>query len=226
MNRAIIMAVTIAAIFVYTHRPASAMVEFCPAALQYERVGSNTRLVRQQSSRDLIGKSATETSSLYGLELTAFGPRTITHAALTFDTSGGWYTVNVPALTLVEKDRHYTGPSSTFAREDYVSQIFYVRFPQAIDVRHGWVSAAAAQGDSQFDWDKQGTVQCSPAPRRLRLIAVASINAHARDEVDDNLYKLDPKDIDPLSAVPQQTSDVLRGNSPRGPRRYDMPSAI
>ncbi|HKU66418.1 MAG TPA: energy transducer TonB [Candidatus Baltobacteraceae bacterium] len=209
MKRVIVAAITGAALFLCLHRPASAMVEFCPAGLQYERVGSNAALIRQQSSRSEAGKSATETSSTYALELTAFGARTVSHATLTFDTSGGWYSADVPALTLIEKDRHYTGPSSRFVREDYVSPVFYVRFPQAVTVNHGWVSSAAAQGDSQFDWDKQGTVHCAPAPRRLRLIAIAAINTTARDWGADDLYKIDPNDIDPLTSAPQRTSIVL-----------------
>lgn len=209
MNRVFAAAFICAALFVCSQRPASAMVEFCPAHLQYERVGSGASLIRQQSARDATGKSAEQVSSLYGLELTAFGPRAVTHAMLTFDTSGGWYIVDVPSLTLVEKDRHYTGPSSKFTLQDYVSPVFYVHFPQAVAVNHGWVSSAATHGDSQFDWDAQGTVRCDPVPRSTRTIAVTSFNRRSSDSPGQSLYRLGPNDADPLSRPPQPASAVL-----------------
>lgn len=213
MKRVFTAALIATALLLLSHRPASAMVEFCPAHLQYERVGSGASLILQQSSRDATGTSTAQTSSLYGLELTAFGARTISSATLTFDTSAGWYSVDVPALTLAEKDRHYTGPSSKFTLQDYASPVFYVQFPKAVNVNHGWVSSAATRGDSQFDWDRQGTVQCDPIPRRTRVIAVTTFNGHGSDDGKNSLYQLDAKDQDPLAGPPHGESLVLAARS-------------
>ncbi|HET6894363.1 MAG TPA: hypothetical protein VFH72_03175 [Candidatus Baltobacteraceae bacterium] len=212
MNRVLSAGLIYTAFFLCLRGTASAMVEFCPAHLQYERVGANTSLIRQQSSPTALGNVQAQTASLYGFELAAMGPRTITAATLAFDTDKGWFTVDVPAVTLVEKDRHYTGPSSTFTLQDYVSPIFYVRFPHAASVTHGWVHTAATQGDTQFGWDKQGTVQCDPVRQQPHVIATAAFN-HAPSKTSDggknSLYTLDARDQDALSAVPRPTSLIL-----------------
>ena len=213
MNRVFTGALIAAALLLLSHRPASAMVEFCPAMLSYERVGNDAALIRQQSSKDAMGKSSTQTSTLYGFELSAFGPRTLTSVTLAFDTSAGWFTVDVPGVTLVEKDRHYSAPWVSFVRRDYVSPAFYVHFPKAVDVPRAWVLTAATQGDSLFEWDKQGTVQCDPSPQRAYTIAVDTgkppLGLHSRPA----FYKLEPHDEDNLSVPPPATALILAARS-------------
>lgn len=214
MKHLTIAALSCAAIFLSLHRPASAMVEFCPAHLNYERVGTGTLLMRRQAGSDQTGGLQSETLAMYGLDLSALGPRTITSATLIFDTSDGWYRVSVPALTLAEKDRHYTGPSSTFVRKDFVSPIFYVRFPKNLSVGHAWVDTASAQGDPVFGWDNRGVVQCDPTPRRMRLISAsrtktAAVRDGALRPYGSGLFQLDPKDLDALSFPPRSTSTLL-----------------
>lgn len=175
MKRTLLSILIAALMFLGLHRPASAMVEFCPARLNYAKAGPG----------------------LYGFDLSAASARTITESTLTFDTSSGWYNVSVPSIELTEKDRRYSGPSSTFVRRDFVSPVLYVRFPQAITVNHGWVSSASGKN-------------CDPAARRMRIIQVASVDMTASDYFADGLYRVNPRDADPLSASPQAASVVLK----------------
>ncbi|HET6895690.1 MAG TPA: hypothetical protein VFH72_09955, partial [Candidatus Baltobacteraceae bacterium] len=173
------------------------------AVLHYARVGSDTSLIRQQSSRDSDGKATTETSSLFGFELTALGPRTLPATRLAFDTSGGWYTLDVPALTLAAKERHYSAPWVKFIRRDYVSPVLYVHFPQAVTIAHAWVYQATAQDDGAFGWQAKGSILCDPMPsaspeQRRRL------PAHFQSP-----YALDSNDADHLADPPSSTSIIL-----------------
>lgn len=177
------------------------MVEFCPAVLQYARVGSDTSLIRQQSSRDSDGKATTETSSLFGFELTALGPRTLTATRLAFDTSGGWYTLDVPSIALSAKERHYSAPWVKFIRRDYVSPVLYVHFPQAVTIAHAWVYQATAQNDGAFGWQAIGPVFCDPTPSASPDQIRKLIPEHRLKP-----YTLDPRDEDHLSDVPSSTS--------------------
>jgi hypothetical protein len=185
MKRVMITTVTIAAFFLCAHRSASAMAEFCPASLQYERVGA-------ESVRTVPG-------DIYGFELLALGPRTIASSTLAFDTSTGWFTVNVPRVTLLEKDRHVSGVWGTFTRRDYVSPVLYVRFPKAAVVSHAWVLAAATRSDSP--------VQCDPILQRTQLIGVdRGAQASAAPK---SVGTLDPKDDEELSTPPQAASLII-----------------
>ena len=185
MTRVIMGALLTAAFFVLLHRPANAMFEFCPATLKYGQVNA----------------------SLYGFELTALGSRTISSATLAFDTSAGWYTVDVSMLNIVEKDRHYTGPSGSFVRRDYVSPIMYARFPKPLTVSHAWVFSATATSDGDFGWDKQGDVRCDPLGEP-RVIGVMRIK-DGPSALGHDLYHLDGKDKDALSNQPSEKSIVL-----------------
>lgn len=202
MKRVIVIALICAAFFLALHRPASAMVEFCPADLSYERVTSGTQLVRRQAGSNETATYAPEFSTLYGFELSALGPRSVTQAELAFDTTGGWYTVDVPAVTLVTKERHYSNPLVSFVRRDYVSPVLYVRFPQAVTINHAWVYRAAVQNDAPFGWQTQGTVSCDPPPAPSPQQAKS-----AAREV--SFYHLADADVDPLSAPPTPTSLVI-----------------
>lgn len=170
-----LLSISIAALmFLALHRTASAMVEFCPAHLNYAKAGPG----------------------LYGFDLSAASARTVTSTTLLFDTSAAWYSVGVPNVALVEKDRPYTGPSSSFVRRDYVSPVMYVHFPQPLTVKHAWVASAS------------GT-RCDPVQRRLRVIKVASSLLPATDYFADDRYHMSPQDEDPLSSPAQKASVVL-----------------
>ncbi len=160
MKRAILAAVICAGIFLLLHRSAPAAVESCPAVLSYERVGP--------------ARDDAQPSSLFGFDLSALGPRTITSAKFAFHTSAGWFTLDLPATTLAEKDRHYNSAWVSFTRRDYISPILYVRFPQAATIEHAWVYAAAAENDGPFGWQAKGSVTCPPlpgqSPEQMRML--------------------------------------------------------
>lgn len=208
MKRVIIGMLMSAALFACMHRAASAMAEFCPAVLEYQRAGSGEALTNDADN----GATQAPSAPLYAFELQALGARTITNATLAFDTTGGWFTVSVPATTLTVKERHYTGPSSTFVRRDYVSQMMYARFPDAVSIRHAWVYVAMASGDGAFGWQAKGAVQCDPPPAPSPH-QPAKRNFHA-------VYRLDPKDQD-LAVMPSATSLVLAANTSKALENTD-----
>lgn len=189
MKRVIVVALIGAALFLSVHRAASAMAEFCPATLHYERVGA-------QSAKD-------EPGDLYGFNLSALGPRTITAATLAFDTSGGWYTLSVPPVALGEKDRHYSGAGVRFVRRDYVSAKLYVRFPQAVNIDRAWVFTANAQNDGPFGWQAQGNVACDPPG------APSPAQATRFPKRPAPFYTLAQADTDGLTEVPVSSSVIL-----------------
>ncbi len=137
-----------------------------------------------------VKQSEPATTSLYGFELAAEGPRSVT-AALAFDTSDGWFVASVPATSLHEKDEHYSSPSATFIKRTWVSPIMYMKFPSHFTISHAWVYSAQSTGDD-FGWSKMGLVVCQPASG-ARSVSVAP---------QGQLAKLDPKDEDPISAPP------------------------
>ncbi len=187
MNRVFIAVLITAGFFLYAHRPASAMVEFCPATLAYARVGPDSQ--------------SHNPGQLYGFDLTALSPRTISSARLAFDTSGGWYTVDLPPMTLAEKDRHLSASWVSFTHRDFVTPVSYVRFPQPVTIAHAWVSQAAAQNDGGFGWQALGSVLCDPpaadSPAQAKLSDQRQWNSP---------YKLDPKDDDRLSSPPPKSA--------------------
>lgn len=188
MKRVIVTAFIVASFFLALHRPASALAEFCPATLNYARVGPD-------SAKD-------EPGDLFGFNLSALGTRTISSATLAFDTSAGWYTLDVPAATLSVKERHYTSPWVAFVRHDYVSPTFYVRFPKQVVVQHAWLYQASAQDDGPFGWQIQGLVSCPPPPD-------AAPNQADRLLKPRDLYTLAAADNDRLSDQPTAKSLVL-----------------
>lgn len=202
MKRVFIAAVSCAALLACVHRPASAMVEFCPAELTYEHVKDTAALVRQQSSTTAVGETAPATSSLYGIELGALGARSVTAATLAFDTDAGWYTADVPSVDLVEKNRHYSGPSVSFVRHDWISPIMYVRFPKAAVIAHAWVYSITVKGDALFGWDALGSVTCPPPP--------APSAEQRKRSTGKAAHWIDPRDEDRISDPPSPGSLILR----------------
>lgn len=197
MNRVLYAALCCAALLLCLHARAQAEVELCPAGLATAPVG---------------GQSGP--ANLYGFDLRALGPRTV-QATLAFDTNAGWYTADVPATTLAEKDRHYTSISAEFVRHDFVSPVMYVRFPAAVTIAHEWVYQATARNDGPFGWASRGAVTCD-----------APAGAHAHDSGNQALFpKLDPKDSDALDATPAPQSIILAAtpSKPLGDRSCPDP---
>jgi TonB family protein len=176
MNRVFTAALIGAAFFAFAHCNAVAATQLCPG-LKYERVGA----------RDDAGRPG----ALYGIEITDAQPRTVTRGTLAFDTSAGWFTAAVANLTIQEKDRHYSAPSISFVRHDYVSPKIYARFPQAIAIAHAWLYEASMDGNS--------SVICAPPPGSSPSQSQQA--ARARRHWDSE-YALSPNDRDNLSEAP------------------------
>ena len=173
-------------------RQAQAMIEFCPAILNRAPVGVPDP------------KGPLPAVALYGVDLSALGPRSLESATLAFDTTAGWFTVKVPAVAIAEKLRHYTSISASFVRRAWVSPIMYVRFPAALKISHAWVFDAQVKGDGPFGWEARGEVTCSPP---------STAGALAKQNDMGSGPKLDPKDKDALWLAPGPASIVLDAQS-------------
>lgn len=137
------------------------------------------------------------------MELAAFGPRTVT-ASLAFDTSAGWYTVAVPAMELSNKTRQLRAPGDVITFEDATSHIAFVRFPQPVRIKGGWVSSAIATGDGIFGWQAKGLVSCDPIPN-----APPSKSPQISQVVPLYEWMLDPRDADRLTNQPRAGALIL-----------------
>ena len=180
MKRVMLIVAVAAAFFAWSGADARATAEFCPARL---------------TMRPIDGDAATG-SRMFGFDLSAQGPRTVT-AMLAFDTDAGWFTAAVPPVAIGEKDRHYTSPWADFMRRDFVSAKMYLQFPAAVKVRRAWVYAAQA-ADDDFGWTAQGQVKCS-----------ASAAIAVPPNVTEPPPTLDPKDSDRLNDPPPANAKPL-----------------
>jgi hypothetical protein len=195
-----VVLVALASVLLFPTVRATAVTESCPARLATEAVSSTA-----ENSRG--------PGTLFGFELSAYGPRTVS-ATLEFDTNQGWFSVDVPAVTLTERDRRYAVGFAHDTIRDWVSPVMYARFPSAVQIRHNWIFSAAATGDGPFGWEKLGRVACSPPPPsmetsgNLRAISHATTTriggAPTRESVT-----LDPTDEDMLSQTPDPASRVF-----------------
>lgn len=156
MKRVLFAALICAASFCLSSHRALAVTEFCPARVDIAAV----QPANAASDPSPSPSASPEPAALYGMELSAAGPRSVL-ATVVFDTDAGWFTADIPNETLIEKDRHYSGPASTFIKHDWISPIVYVRFPKPVLILHEWVTSALSQGDS-FGWQTQGIVTCLP----------------------------------------------------------------
>ncbi len=153
------------------HDRAFATTEFCPAIADVAPVAPHG------------GSSQT-----YGLQLRALSDRQVS-ARVAFDTSAGWFQVDVPQTALSGSTRTIplTYPVDIALS---VSPIVYVRFPSAVRVDRAFVISAASFGDV-FHWSDRGKVSCTP-----------DAEAWA-----DPKYSL--ADLTGLSAPPNSTQSVL-----------------
>lgn len=150
MKRIIAAVFFCAASVAFAHGRAQAMVEFCPAALHVRAVGAEQR-------------NDAAPAALYGFDLSARSARSVS-ARLAFDTSGGWFTVDVPQITLTEQDRHYTLRGMQITDRNYASPVMYVRFPKTLTLNHSWIyrsddvtcAPPAAPGKGQNTYGKSG----------------------------------------------------------------------
>ena len=207
MKRVLLFALCCAAFFALNCRPALAIAEFCPATLTYAHAADTPALLRRQSAIDSVGDAQPRLASLFGIELSAYGPRTIVSAKLAFDTTAGWFTADVPQTALIEKDRHYANASAAFTRHDWITPVMYVRFPVPAAIAHAWVYSITVAGDDMFNWSAQGTVICPPTPGPSKQ------QARNQSKMSQASRWLDPKDEDHLDVPPGPNSTILQGTA-------------
>ena len=201
MKRVTFFLAFICGIFALTTQNAQALAEFCPARLALKAVASTASTTRGPAS-------------LFGFELSAMGPRSV-GATLAFDTSGGWFTATVPPVALTESDMHYTEMFGKLTLPEWDSPVMYARFPSRVTIAHAWVYSAAATGDGDFGWEKQGLFACPPpAPGMERLKTTKTIAVGtSRMTGGTRLFEepqLDIKDVEPLGAVPSPASTQFK----------------
>lgn len=195
-----VVLVALASVTLFFTEPAKAVTESCPARLATQSVSSTAGNSRGPGT-------------LFGFILSAYGPRTVS-ATLEFDTDQGWFSVGVPATALIEKDRHYTVGFARDTIRDWVSPVMYARFPLAVQVRHAWISSAAATGDGAFGWENLGHIACSPPPPSMetsgnwRAISYTTSTRSGGALTSQNIT-LDPKDEDKLSQAPDPESRII-----------------
>lgn len=186
-----IAALVCAIVVVICSEPAWATTEFCPATLELQPIGSGNEWH--------IGDYPAQ---LYGFELVALGARAVS-ARLAFDTKAGWYIVDVPAVSLSPKLRHYGTrwtkymPQGTrFTRRVFISPRMYVAFPSIVWINHAYIYSAKAEND-EAGWQAKGIVKCPPVPE-----------PDAQHPPLDSPV-LDLKDSDHLSGSPSSDAMIL-----------------
>ncbi len=179
-------------LFALAAERAQALTEICPARLE----------VRAVSATD---QTARGPARLFGFALTAMGPRTVS-GKLAFDTSAGWFTVDVPPVVLAEKDKHYDAMFGRLTIPGWVSPIMYARFPQAVTIAHSWLYSAIAKGDGDFGWEKSGMFICPPPAGAQRADGVKTISVVISTLPGGTrqfeIPTVDPKEVEPLSTPP------------------------
>jgi hypothetical protein len=122
---------------------AQAAAEFCPATL--------------------VGEPAQIDATSYRFKLGAISPRTVS-GVIRVQTTKGWYAISFSDVVLKQLTQDYSDQGATFSHEDYLSNDIIVKFPPAATPLYSYVVQAEAKGDTFLNWDRFGTVACSPTP--------------------------------------------------------------
>jgi outer membrane biosynthesis protein TonB len=110
---------------------ADALTEFCPAS------------VENIESSGLKGSPSTE----YSYDLNADIVRTIADASIIADTDHGWYRWSLSNVPLAAATTTEVTPKKTYTRDYAKSDRLFVAFPDALLVRHAWITTARTTGD-------------------------------------------------------------------------------
>jgi hypothetical protein len=159
----------IAAASTTSARAATGKVEFCPATA---------------SVAFPIGATFGTAARTFGYDLTAQTPRSVT-ATIIADTSAGWFswTTGNVALSSTKREAHLRAMPRVFQLMPYViaaSPTLSVTFPEALTLRHLWVSAANATACEVPAFEgRSDTVPSDPAdvarsPSALYPVALAT----------------------------------------------------
>jgi hypothetical protein len=122
---------------------ADAAAEFCPATLVSDPVMVDGNIAR--------------------FRLGAISPRVVS-GFVRLQTAKGWYAATFSNVPLRALEQNYNDQGMTFSHEDYLSEDFMVKMPARDPVLYAYVAQAQAQGDTFLNWDRFGTVDCSPTP--------------------------------------------------------------
>lgn len=143
MLRSLRLAGIIAALVLVATLRAKAAAEFCPATL-----------VSPPSALD---------ASTIRFRLGAISPRAVS-GTVEIQTKSGWYAANFTTLPFKPLVQAYRDQGMSFTHEDYITDDIVVKLPDATTVQYAYVSQAEAYGDTFMNWDRFGSVTCSPTP--------------------------------------------------------------
>lgn len=143
MLRCTILAGIVAGLVCAATAQARAAAEFCPATLVSSPVALDASTIR--------------------FRLGAISPRLVA-GTVKIQTKTGWYAANFDYLPLKPLVQAYHDQGMTFSHEDYLTDDIVVKIPDATGVQYAYVSQAEAEHDSFLNWDRFGSVTCSPTP--------------------------------------------------------------
>jgi TonB family protein len=178
--------------FATTVDRARALTEICPAQVEVAAVSS-------AAHKDM------GPATIFGFALTSAGPRSVS-GRLAFDTSAGWFTVDVPSVALTEKNRHYNAMLGHWSIPSWVSPVMYVQFPTSVTLNHSWLYSASAKDDGDFGWEKSGTFICPPPPGPQAVFGNKTISIAISRLLGATHHferpSIDLRDVDALAATP------------------------
>jgi TonB family protein len=144
MKRCIVALCALFAVLWFGAAKADAAAEFCPASVEtIEPSGA-------------AGVSSAE----YSYELNAATSRTIADATLIADTDHGWYRWTVAGVVLPAAKATETTARKTYTIDFAQSDRLHVAFPEALLVRHAWITSARATDENVLGWEKRGEFAC------------------------------------------------------------------
>lgn len=112
--------------------------------------------------RPLVGLTQQPNSSAttYAYVLRADTGRSV-EGKVVADTDHGWFEWEFPMSALSQKPIAVHVRGIEMNGRDYESDPLYVTFPPETVVKHAWVEQAKTQGETVFDWDARGWLNCS-----------------------------------------------------------------
>jgi hypothetical protein len=161
---------------------ARAETDFCPASVDAMRpVGS---------------PSPAGSSTRFRYQLGARSQRVVENASMIADTDDGWYAWNVAAIPIGQSRR---------------SDRLHVTFPQAVTVRHAWVTEVTLSTKTDFPWKPDQTYPCE---------VPTYANRGAPDSGEERPQSRRP------SASPSRTVAALPSPSPGALQSVAYPAAM
>jgi hypothetical protein len=147
-RRIVIAACGLLAVLWFGAAKADAVAEFCPAVVANVQSSGGAGLASEEYSYVLDAKTA----------------RTVDDAAIIADTDHGWYRWSVANVSLqmatLTFSFHNAGDGISYKYQMARSGRQLVAFPEALFVRHAWVTSARSDGETVMGWGKLGEFAC------------------------------------------------------------------